>query len=321
MRQSLSVLLILTTIIISSLSPSTANARSSDVPGLSTASEVITIVNQLRASNGLAPYRSNAILMGIAQEHAEYMAAIGVSNVHTDAQGLRPFQRALAAGYLVAGDLSLGGFFAENVAGGIGMSAADVVNVWMGDKPHQDTMLSPNLADIGVGVAVVGDTYYYCLDAGLSTGGSPVSYTPPPPLYTSAPVRIPNTPEPDGAIKYTVQQSDTLLAIAISYGVSLTDLYNLNGLTEKSVIYPGQTIIIRAGFTPTPTLPTGTPTELPTITPWPTPSSTATLTPIPPTPTPSPGLPISAARGAVIVIAAAALLISGGIALLGRRKK
>lgn len=299
----------------------TAQAEGISSPRYSSPAEVIDQVNGLRASNGLPGYTINSILMTIAQQHAEYMAAIGVSNTHYDAQGLRPFQRALAAGYTVAGDLSQGGFFSENVAGGVGMSAAEVVTLWMGDKPHLDTMVSPYLHDIGVGVAVVGDTYYYCLDAGLSTGGTPVAYTPPPPLYTSAPTIIPNTPEPDGSLTYTVQPSDTLLGIAIAYDISLTELYSLNGLTQKSVIYPGQIIIIRAPFTPTPTQATSTPTRLPTMTYWPTASRTSTNTPYPPTPTPSPGLPTPAAQGTVLSIAAAALILSGAIALLGRRRK
>ena len=157
-------------------------AGSSSAPARSTASDLIDAVNALRATYGLPAYKPNSILMGIAQTHAEYMAAIGVSNVHTDAQGLLPFQRAIAAGYMVAGDLALHGFFSENVTGGVGITPQDAVHEWMGDEPHLNTMVASTLFDVGAGVAFVGNTFYYCLDAGQSNGGTPVAYTPPAPV-------------------------------------------------------------------------------------------------------------------------------------------
>lgn len=295
-------------------------AASSSSPALSAASEVIDAVNALRATYGLPAYQPNSILMGIAQVHAEYMAAIGVSNVHTDAQGLRPFQRALAAGYMVAGDLTLGGFFSENVTGGVGKTPQDAVNEWMDDEPHLNTMVATTLSDVGAGIAVIGNTYYYCLDAGLSTGGTPIAYTPPAPLYTSVPTFIPNTPNADGSIFHIIQPGDTLGTIAEAYGVPLADLLSLNKLTLQSKIYAGNKLTIRAAYTPTPTQPTGTPTGLPTITAWPTSTPTFTETPLPPTPTSSPGLPFSAARNSVFAIVVAALVIAGLIALIGRKR-
>jgi uncharacterized protein YkwD len=297
-----------------------AQAGSSFAPAGSTASDLIDAVNSLRATYGLPAYQPNSILMGIAQTHAEYMAAIGVSNVHTDAQGLLPFQRALAAGYMVAGDLALHGFFSENVIGGVGMTPQDAVNEWMGDEPHLNTMVASTLFDVGAGVAVVGNTFYYCLDAGRSNGGTPVAYTPPAPLYTSVPTIIPNTPNADGSIFHIIQPGDTIGTIAEAYDVPIADLLRLNNITLQSKIYAGNKLIIHAANTPTPTQPTGTPTELPTITAWPTSTPTFTETPLLPTPPPSPGLPASAARNSVFAIIAAALVIAGLIALIGRKR-
>jgi uncharacterized protein YkwD/LysM repeat protein len=301
--------------------PRAAQAVSSiPAPDLSSAFELIDAVNALRASYGLAPYQANSILMSIAQAQAEYLVSIGTLS-HTGAGGTLPFQRALAAGYLVAGDLSQGGWFSENLTAGIGQTAADAVEIWMGDDPHKNTMLSGTLQDVGAGVGVYGNTYYYVLDCGLSTGGTPVSYTPRPPRFPSTPTFVPNTPNADGSIIHVVQRGDTILGIALAYGISLPEILKLNGLTEKSIIYPEQKIIIRIAYTPTPTLPTATPTIHPTITDWPTLTGTASEMPLPPTPTPSPGLPISAAGGAVSAIVIAALVIAGLITLMGRRKK
>ena len=302
-------------------------AGSVRAPLASSVSEVLDAVNALRTTYRAPSYQSNAILMGTAQAHADYMASIGVSTVHTDAQGLLPYQRAINAGYAVAGDLSQGGWFSENVAGGIGMTASEVVDLWMGDQPHLLTMVSSNLVDAGVGVAVVGDTYYYCLDAGLPKGGSQVAnsfYAPNAtsvPNTTLAPVFATNTPNADGSITHIVLLGEYPGGIAIAYGISLSELYRLNGMTTKSVIYPGNKLTIRVAFTPTPTQPTGTPTQRPTITAWPTFTQTNTATPIPATPTPIPGLPASSARNTVSLIVGVALIIAALIALLGRKRK
>lgn len=303
-------------------SPLTVGADSSYTPRSSSSAELVEAVNALRISQGLPPYQQNSILMRLAQEHADYMASIGMSTIHTDARGFKPFQRALEAGYSVAGDIYTNvGFFSENVTGGPGKTAQQAVNEWMGDAPHRGTMLSTNLQDVGAGVAVVGNTYYYCLDAGLSTGGAPRVFTPPASYSTPVPPLIPNTPNADGSIVYIVQPSDTPLGIALAYGISLDELYALNGLTKDSIIYSDQQLIIRPGFTPTPTLPTATPTERFTITTWPTSSQIATITIVSATPTKLVVIPASTAQGSVVVIIVSALLLAGLLILLGRKQK
>jgi len=322
MRKLLPALFTILMTLTISFSPWVARAETVAAPQFSTASELIDAVNTLRASYRLPSYTPNSILMTLAQEHAEYMAAIGMSNVHTDSRGFLPFQRALEAGYPVAGNINTDvGYYSENVTGGVGKTAQVVITEWMGDAPNRDTMLSSDLRDVGAGVALIGNTYYYCLDAGQSTGGTPRPFTPPPSYSTSIATLIPNTPNANGSITYIVQRGDTALGIALAFGISLDELLVLNSLTEKSVIYPDQQIIIRAAYTPTPTLPTSTPTGHPTITPWPTSTPTSTETPVPPTLTPSPGLSVSAARGAVTAIVVAALVIASLLALLGRKRK
>lgn len=296
-------------------------ARPAPAPDLSTAYELLEAVNALRASNGLAPYTSNAILMGIAQTQAEYLVSIGAANTHLDAYGRRPFQRALDAGYPVAGQLSLGGFFAENIVAGNGLTAQEAVDIWMGDAPHQNTMLSGNLQDAGAGVAVSGNMIFYVLDAGRSTGGTQVPYTPPPYIVLPTTTLVTSTPNPDGAIVHIVKVGDTLGAISMAYDVPLAEILSLNGLKLNSVIYPGQKIILRAAYTATPTQPTGTPTPRPSSTLWPTSTRTQPSTSAPPTPTRAPVAPSASAGGAVIAIIVVALLAAGVITLMGKGKK
>jgi uncharacterized protein YkwD len=321
MRKYLSIILITLVLVLITSFISQVKAFPAAAPDYSSASELIDAVNNLRAERGLFPYTVNSILMGIAQTQAEYIASIGFSTAHLDAYGRSPYQRALDAGYAVAGDLTLGGFFSENVVGGISLSAEGAVEIWMGDAPHQGTMLSTNLQDVGAGVAVSYNTYYYVLDAGLSTGGTPKAYTPAPYYIINTPILATNTPGTDGAIIYIVQPNDTLLGIAIAYDTTLNALYALNGLTENSLIYAGQPIIVRAAFTPTSTLPTSTPTIRPSSTPWPTSSSTVPVTDIAPTTTKAPVLPSTSAGGAVIAIVVAALLGAAFLTMAGSRKK
>jgi uncharacterized protein YkwD len=105
MRKLFPVLGILLLALTISTSPRLAHAEFAYLPNISTASELIEAVNTLRASYGLSPYTPNSILMGIAQRQAEYILSIG-TGTHIGPNGLRPFQRALQAGYPVAGDLN-----------------------------------------------------------------------------------------------------------------------------------------------------------------------------------------------------------------------
>ena len=140
---------------------------------------LISAVNALRAASGLPAYTINPILMAVAQQHAQYMSVAGVS--HYGADGSSPWQRGLAAGYPLAGDLSRGGLYSENITAGGNMSVQDAVTSWQGDAPHLLTMLSPSLTEIGAGVVMVGTYVYYDIDcARPTTSRQPQSYTPGP---------------------------------------------------------------------------------------------------------------------------------------------
>ena len=300
--------------------PKTAHAESSvSVPAFSDASDLIAGVNAVRTSNGLNALQTNSILMSIAQQQAEFDLSVR-SMTDSGPGGTKPYQRALAAGYLLAGDLSSGGFLAELLYAGVGIGPSAAVTWWNNDSYHHSMLVSTEFADVGAGVATSGNTTYFVLVEALSTGGKPIAYTPPAPLNPIAPTLVPNTPNPDGSIVHIVQPGDTIGSISLAYNVPLADILNLNGLTLNSTIYVNQKINIRKANTPTPTQPTSTPTIPPTMTPWPTSTPTATPTDMPPTPTPSPGLPVSAAGGAVAAIIVSALVLSGLIAILGRKR-
>jgi uncharacterized protein YkwD len=259
----------------------------------SSASEVIALVNQLRASNGLAAYRADNALMAAAQAHSEYQVAIA-DVTHSGQSGSTPHDRAVAAGYGGGGTIII----SENIMGGRNLTAAQAVQAWQGDAPHLGTMLNPSARDAGVGIATAGDMVYMTLDTGYKAGeatSSPPGTAPtaappvaaPPAAGTGAATValimavVTATPNPDGSVIHVVQPGQVLINIAAAYNMKLAELLALNGLTDKSVIYPGEKLIItRASMTVTPeTAPTAT-----SGTPTPTPVATITATPDEPTP-------------------------------------
>lgn len=298
------------------------SARPPAQPAISTAYELIEAVNNLRATQGLAAYAINSTLMNVAQAHSDYQAAIG-SVTHYGPGGSRPSQRALAAGYPVAGDLSLGGFFSENIMGGSNLSAQSLVNAWSGDAPHLGTMTSPNLTEVGAGVACAGNFCYYTLDAAQSTGGT-VIYTPDanftPGSGPTSVVIFPNTPEADGSIKHTVRAGETLWTIAQAYGVSVEEIARLNRMSTSTVIYVGDVLIIRAAAPLPSATVSPTSTIAATFTPFIFWTITNTAQPIVVSPEPA---AVDSAGGnfVVIIIIVAAFVLAGVLTAAGARTR
>jgi LysM repeat protein len=59
------------------------------------------------------------------------------------------------------------------------------------------------------------------------------------------------TPMPDGSIVHTVQAGQTLWTVAAVYDIALADLLEQNGLTENSLLHPGDELLIRPATEPT----------------------------------------------------------------------
>jgi len=213
--------------------------------------DLITAVNQLRTSNGLAPYQINAALMASAQAHSDYQASIG-SMTHTGAGGTRPKDRAVAAGY--GGGATV--YVSENIAGGMTMDYQRAVQLWQGDSLHLNTMLGASYVDVGAGVATSGNTTYFTLDAGYVAGagasgssGSAASsgstnLTAAPTVAAFFPVVV-ASPKPDGSVVHEVQAGQSLWSIAATYKIALPDLLTLNGFTNNTFIFPGDKILIK----------------------------------------------------------------------------
>jgi uncharacterized protein YkwD len=292
---------------------------------------LIAEVNALRAANGLPALIPDPILMGVAQGHAEYMASTGILT-HYSADGSRPYQRSLAAGYPVAGDLSLGGFHSENIIAGVNMTPAEAVSRWTGDAPHLNTMLSPQYVDIGAGVSIVGNKIYYVIDTSRKSGSAAPAYTPQ--VVNGTPVVnlnplvstiYPSTPASDGSVMHSVRPGETLWLIAVSYGVKVAEILALNGLAADAPIYPEQELIIKKALithTPAAVISTSTPTFVKTTPP------AETSTPVVITSEPEQSVaalqPVMYERASFVtpvVIIAGALLAAGFFAANGGRRR
>ena len=293
--------------------------------------DLITAVNALRASYALPAYNISSILMSTAQNQADYMAA--TRNVsHTGPEGSSVTDRLLAAGYPLAGQLSLGGFRSENITSGSESTTAEtVVNQWSGDSIHLTTMISGDLTEIGAGVSANGGRVYFVIDCALpTTDGQPLFAGTAPVGGTSVPgvggVIIPvvvSTPNADGDLIHEVKAGQTLWQIAISYETKIDEIKRLNNLFDNE-IYPGRKLLIKQNVVLTSTLPAETATTQPLM------SSTVepTLTVVRPSPTAvgatlSQPVPISTTTimGIVMGIIAVALLGGGLVAWLGNTRK
>lgn len=212
--------------------------------------EILRLVNDLRARNGLPPFIWDQRLAVAAQNQASYMAANNVYS-HTGAGGSTPQSRASAAGFP--------GRATENVVGGTNLTPGQGVVWWQNSPIHLNTLLAPQYSHVGIGTSHGFDQNFYALVAG-SPSGFEVPAVPQlgddndQLLAPVAPVVIAE-PREDGSIVHVVDSGQSFWVIAARYEVPLDQLYLFNNLDENSVISPGDELIIRLadGQAPPPT--------------------------------------------------------------------
>ncbi len=152
--------------------PDTAPAVApSGIPGDGFAEEVVRLINLERKKVGLAPYKVNAILTGIAQQHSAYMRDHDCFS-HQCPGEASPANRACAAGYA---PYCWGAcFIGETIAAGYASPSA-VVAAWMDSPGHRSLLLNGELREIGVGY-VAGGSWgtYWTADFGSQPDVLPV---------------------------------------------------------------------------------------------------------------------------------------------------
>jgi uncharacterized protein YkwD len=118
-------------------------ATSAATDAVSTArAQILTLVNQQRATAGCRPLTASSSLDTLAQNFSDEMAARGFFD-HTDPDGKDPWDRAKALGIT-----NLGG---ENIAMGQADAQA-VMTAWMNSPGHRANILNCDYKTLGVGI-------------------------------------------------------------------------------------------------------------------------------------------------------------------------
>ena len=287
------ILLLLLCILLLSIFPTEeVNAKPIQYE-ITSPAQMIEAVNNLRVSYGLAPLASHPILMQSAQSQADYMAATG-NVTHARPSGITYTQQLLSLGFPLSGDLSLGGFRAENILYSNGYLNWDGVPPGWQDDAHMNTMLSQNFTHIGAGISQSGGSYYYAVDTAASTSSGQMQSTAPDILagvsgnsdeaagvsQFMVPITL-STADAQGRVFHKVQYGQTLWSIAIAYGTTIKNIQALNNLGEDLVIYQGQDLLVLQGATPSaPSTAEVTATLQTTATTMPTSTVSVTSTPI-----------------------------------------
>ncbi len=114
------------------------------------ADEVISIVNEKRAEQGLSALTKDDTLMSVAATRAAELVS---TFSHTRPDGTDCFTAFYEAGFT-------GYALAENIAMGQ-RSASEVMNSWMNSSGHKANILNSSYSRIGVGCYQSGGTYYW----------------------------------------------------------------------------------------------------------------------------------------------------------------
>ncbi|MGD2041825.1 MAG: CAP domain-containing protein [Anaerolineae bacterium] len=129
------------------------------------------LVNQERRAHGLYPYKYNAVLAAVAEQHSATMRDIDCFD-HQCPGETSPSRRACDAGYVPYswGDCFVG----ETIAAGY-PSPSSVVSAWMGSSKHYALLMHGEMREMGVGY-VNGGSYghYWTIDFGSQPDVLPV---------------------------------------------------------------------------------------------------------------------------------------------------
>jgi uncharacterized protein YkwD len=158
-------------------------------PNASFASQVVTLINQHRATLGLSQLTVDANLTDSGVWKARHMAQFGYFDHADPAPPIArdPFTRISQCGYTASGVVG------ENIAKGQS-SPSEVVAAWLASPGHRQNIEDPAFQATGVGVAAGADGALLWVQdfAGVSVGGG--APAPPPPAPAPPPAAPPPGP-------------------------------------------------------------------------------------------------------------------------------
>jgi LysM repeat protein len=208
-------------------------AAAQDAPLSPEAQQVLEAVNQARIDNGLPPLAVSPLLNLAAQRHVDDVVANGNWG-HYGSDGSNVRLRAARVGYPTSS-------VSENWVAVSDPGKA--IGWWMNDWIHRVNILEPRWDEVGIGAAQAGNGYWILVtDFGNIDGGAM------PPIVEAARVteltagdNISSEAIPaDG--EYAIQAGDTLLGIAIRFGLDWQDIALTNDMREDDLLQIGQVI-------------------------------------------------------------------------------
>lgn len=308
-----------------------------------TPADIINAVNNLRLNHGLNALSVHSVLMEVAAEQANALAASEGAIGHERPCGMTLGQQLLSMGFPLWGDLSQDGYRSENWVAA--STTEDAMAFWLSDDEHTNTMLSEWRSDIGAAVAVSNDQIYVVLETALSTPSRQMQ-SPAIPILTSIPVTqaacmgqlTPNTAgdlsqysvpvalstaRPDGDVVHEVKYGQTLWSLAIEYKVTIAEIKRLNGLNEDTIVPGWKLLIQKAATQPVAAPPTSvTQAQYPTATPFAFATWTATASA---TPKPNEAAMLTQSMGQNKMVVAALIIsfsvLIAGVVGFGRKKE
>jgi LysM repeat protein len=224
---------------------------SAEAAPMANAAEMMDLINQFRAENGLPAFQYDSALAFAAQRHANWMGATGTFS-HTGDGGSTPQTRANDAGY--------NGWVSENIVGGTNMSARQGLIWWQNSPVHYNTLVSTRYTQAGTGFALTANGQnMFVLVVGAPSNAPPSNNqaeeaSAAPLIITPITLAEPNE---DGAIIHIIRPGQSLWMVAAYYDADLDYLYQINGLDENDVVQPGDEIYVQlADGQPPPPTPT-----------------------------------------------------------------
>ena len=202
------------------------------------AQSVVQSINQARANAGLPALALHPLLNQAAQAHTnDIIANNNYSHVGWD--GSRVGDRVYRTGYVTDGWTSENWVSVNDPAQAIGW--------WMNSYVHRNNILNTNWRELGIGSGYHSSNGQTIFVAVFSTGNGGtnqiVAASSAPAQQQVAPTSTPPTGNSVGrSTPYTIRQGDTLLDIALRFGLTWQAVAAQNGLGEASLLQVGQVI-------------------------------------------------------------------------------
>lgn len=149
---------------------------------------MLNLINQERASLGIAPLRLNSDLNESSEDHSQWMLDTDIFS-HTGAGGSSATQRMVAAGYDLEGRWATGENIALQSERGVPGIDDDVRNLHdslMASPGHRANLLNPNFEEIGIGIELGSFNGFQAVVVTQNFGTTDAVASAPPPVVSDA---------------------------------------------------------------------------------------------------------------------------------------